>query len=71
MSQTRSLKVQLMMITRTKGMRSLHEANNQGEEDEAVTEMEEMFLRLVFSQAVVLKLVDDQGIDYPWTLASL
>ena len=30
-----------------------------------------MFLRLGFSQAVVPKLVDDQGIDYPWTLASL
>ena len=36
-----------------------------------VQEMEEMFLRLGFSQAVVLKLVDDQGIDSPWTLASL
>ena len=36
-----------------------------------VKEMEEIFLRLGFSQAVVLKLVDGQGIDSPWTLASL
>ena len=34
-------------------------------------EMEEMFLRLNFSQAVAMKLVDEQGIDSPWTLASL
>ena len=34
-------------------------------------EMEEMFLRLGFSQTVAMKLVDDQGIDSPWTLASL
>ena len=34
-------------------------------------EMEEMFIRLVFSQAVILKLVDDQGIDSPQTLGSL
>ena len=34
-------------------------------------EMEEMFLRLGFSQTVAIKLVDDQGIDSPWTLASL
>ena len=27
--------------------------------------MEEMFLRLVFNQAVVLKLMKDQGIDSP------
>ena len=33
--------------------------------------MEEMFLRLGLSQAVVLKLVDDHGIDSPRTLASL
>ena len=33
--------------------------------------MEEMFLRLGFSQTVAMKLVDDQGIDSPWTLASL
>ena len=33
--------------------------------------MEEMFLRLEFSQAVVLKLLDDQGIDSLWTLARL
>ena len=36
-----------------------------------VKEIEEMFLRLGFSQAVVLKLVDDQGIDSPQTPASL
>ena len=36
-----------------------------------VKQMEEMFLRLGVCQAVVLKLVDDQGIDSPWTLASL
>ena len=36
-----------------------------------VKETEEMFLRLGFSQAVVLKLVEDQGIDSPWTLTSL
>ena len=36
-----------------------------------IKEMEEMFLRLSFSQAVVLKPVDDKGIDSPWTLASL
>ena len=36
-----------------------------------VKEMEEMFLRLGFSQAVVLKLVEDQEIDSPWILASL
>ena len=35
-----------------------------------VKEMEEIILRLGFSQAVVLKLVDDQGIDSPGTLAS-
>ena len=34
-------------------------------------EMQEIFLRLVFSQSLALKLVDDQGIDSPWTLASL
>ena len=34
-------------------------------------EMEEMFLRLGISQVVVLKLVEDQGIDSPWMLASL
>ena len=33
-------------------------------------EMKEMFFRLGFSQAVLLKLVDDQGIDSPQTLAS-
>ena len=33
--------------------------------------MEEMSLRLVFSQTVVMKLVDDKRIDSPWTLASL
>ena len=36
-----------------------------------VKEMEEMFLSLRFSQAVVLKLVEYQGIDSPLTLASL
>ena len=36
-----------------------------------VKKMEEMFLRLGFSQAVVLKRVDDQGIDSPQTLANL
>ena len=36
-----------------------------------VEEIEEMFLRLGISQAVVLKLVDDPGIDSPWTIASL
>ena len=36
-----------------------------------VEEIEKMFLRLEFSQAVVLKLVDSQGIDSPQTLASL
>ena len=36
-----------------------------------VEEMEEMFLRLVFSQTVAMKLVDDQGTDSPWTLSSL
>ena len=34
-------------------------------------EMEEIFLRLGFSLTVAMKLVDDQGIDSPWTLASL
>ena len=34
------------------------------------TVVKEMFLRLGFSQAVVLKLVDDPGIDSPQTLAS-
>ena len=33
--------------------------------------LEEMFLRLGFSQIVAMKLVDDQGIDSPWTLVSL
>ena len=33
--------------------------------------MEEMFLRLGFSQAVVQKLVEDHGIDYQKTLVSL
>ena len=62
------------------------EANNQGKEKEAVMmpalataslsptvvkEMEEMFLRLGFNQAVVLKLVNDQGINSPCTLTSL
>ena len=36
-----------------------------------IKEMEEMFLRLGFIQTVAIKLVDDQGIDSPWTLASL
>ena len=36
-----------------------------------VKEMEDMFFRLGFNQAEVLKLVEDQGIDSPWTLASL
>ena len=36
-----------------------------------IKEMEEMFLRLAFSQTVSIKLVVDQGIDSPWTLASL
>ena len=36
-----------------------------------VKELEEMYLRLSFSQAVMLKLVDDQGIDSSSTLASL
>ena len=30
-----------------------------------VKEMEKMFLRLGFCQAVVLKVVDDQGTEYP------
>ena len=34
-------------------------------------QMEEMFLRLGFSQTVAMKQVDDQWIDSPWTLASL
>ena len=36
-----------------------------------IEEMEEMFLRLSLSQTVAIKLVDDQGIDSPWTLISL
>ena len=36
-----------------------------------IKEMEEMFLGLEFNQTVAMKLVDDQGIDFPWTLASL
>ena len=36
-----------------------------------IEEMKEMSLRLGFSQAMVLKLVDDQEIGSPWTLASL
>ena len=36
-----------------------------------VEEMKKVFLRLGFSQPVVLKLVEDQGIDSLWTLASL
>ena len=36
-----------------------------------VKEMEKMFLRLGFIKAVVLKLVEDKGIDFPQTLASL
>ena len=34
-------------------------------------EMQEMFLILGFSLMVAKKLVEDQGIDSPWTLASL
>ena len=34
-------------------------------------EIEEMFLRLGFSPAVVLKLMEDLWIDSPWTIASL
>ena len=30
-----------------------------------------MLLRLGFSQTVAMKLVDDRGIDSPWTVASL
>ena len=30
-----------------------------------IEEMEEMFLRLRFSQTVAMKLVDDQGIVFP------
>ena len=33
--------------------------------------MQIMFLRLFFSQMVAQKLVEDQGIDFPQTLASL
>ena len=33
--------------------------------------MEEMFLRLGFSQTAAMKLLDDQEINSPWTLASL
>ena len=33
--------------------------------------MERMFLRLCFSQTVARKLKEDQGVDSPWTLASL
>ena len=36
-----------------------------------IKEMEEMFLRLGFNQIVDMKLVDDQRIDFPQTLASL
>ena len=36
-----------------------------------IKEMEEMFLGLGFIQTVAMKLVDDQWIDSPWTLASL
>ena len=36
-----------------------------------IEEMEETFLRLSFSKTVAMKLVDDQGTDSPWTLASL
>ena len=69
---------------------SSSEADDQGEEEEAVKgplaactlaapslpptiikKIEEMFLRLGFGQAVVLKQVEDQGKYSPWTLASL
>ena len=36
-----------------------------------IEEVEEMFLRLGFSQMVAPKLLDDQGIDSPQTLTSL
>ena len=36
-----------------------------------IEEMEEMFLRLNFSQTVAMKLVDGQEIDSPLTIASL
>ena len=36
-----------------------------------VEDMNEMFLRLRFSQTVAMKLVDDQGIVSPWTIASI
>ena len=36
-----------------------------------VKEREEMFLRLRLSLTVAMKLVNDQEIDSPWTLASL
>ena len=36
-----------------------------------IEEMKEVFLKLEFSQRVAMKLVDDQGIDSPWTLASI
>ena len=36
-----------------------------------IKEMKEMFLRLWSSQIVAIKLVYGQGIDSPWTLASL
>ena len=36
-----------------------------------IDRMEEMFLRFGFNEAVVLKLVDDQGIDSLQTIASL
>ena len=66
---------------------STSRANKQKEEDEdeparctpaaesllltIIKEMEEMLLRLGFSQTVAMKLVDDQVIESPWTLASL
>ena len=39
-----------------------------GNPSSIIKEMEEMFLRLRFSQLVTQKLVDDQGIDSPRTL---
>ena len=36
-----------------------------------IKEMEDMFLRLGFSPTVAQKLVDDQRICFPWTLARL
>ena len=83
----RSLNVQMVMAMMLWRISSLQNKQKEEDQDDTallvwtparesplptiVEEIEEMFLRLGFSQPVAMMLVDDQKIDSPRTLASL